>query len=239
MDVNFSGKTALVTGAAGGIGAEICRQLIKCGAFVIATDLNEIDLGPNSQFIKIDLRDVKDIRKKCASLTRSVDFLVNCAGVALFEPIFETSEKAFDIQNDVNWKAPLFLSMILAEEMAKRGGGAIVNISSQSSKIALLDHLVYSTTKAAVDHMTRISAMELGPKGVRVNAVNPTVVMTPLAKKAWSKEGLEKMIKQIPVRQFAAPVDVAYTVCFLLSDYAKMINGVTLHVDGGYWFSKL
>ena len=182
MNIDFTGRTALVTGAAGGIGSEICRQLIKCGAFVIATDLNEIDLGPQSAFIKIDLRNINDIKAKCATINRDVDFLVNCAGVAMFEPIFETSEKAFDIQNDVNWKAPLFLSLELGKGMAKRGYGSIVNVSSQSSKIALLDHLVYSTTKAAVDHMTRISSMELGPKGIRVNAVNPTVVMTPLAK---------------------------------------------------------
>ena len=124
---------------------------------------------------------------------------------------------------------------MLAKEMVKRDvkGGAIVNISSQSSGLSLKDHLVYSSTKASVDHVTRITAFELGRFGIRVNSVRPTVVMSELVRKNWDKKRLEVMKNQIPLKRLAMPENVASAVVFLLSDEASMITGMDLCVDGG------
>merc|ERR1719174_3250548 len=112
-------------------------------------------------------------------------------------------------------------------------GGSVVHISSQSSTLPLADHLVYSSSKAAVDHMARIQALELGAHGIRVNTVRPTVVLTELAKKQWDSAALEVMKSQIPLRKLATPEDVAIAVSWLLSDEASMVTGSTLAVDGG------
>ena len=109
-----------------------------------------------------------------------------------------------------------------------------MNISSQSSTIALLDHLTYSASKATVDHVTRIMAYELAPHGLRVNAVNPTVVCTALAARAWGEAGLAKMAKKVPLGRLAQPLDVANAVLFLLGDDSAMITGTMLPVDGGF-----
>merc|ERR1719253_1595300 len=117
--------------------------------------------------------------------------------------------------------------------MASRGGGAIVNISSQSSTVVVSEkHLAYSTSKAAVDHATRITSICLAKDKTRVNAVNPTVVRTELAIKAHSEEGLKAMAAKVPLGKICECDDVADSVLFLLSSRASMITGVTLPVDG-------
>jgi NAD(P)-dependent dehydrogenase (short-subunit alcohol dehydrogenase family) len=120
--------------------------------------------------------------------------------------------------------------------MIERGqGGAIVNLSSQSSMVGLLDHTAYCASKGALDQLTRVMAVELGPHQIRVNAVNPTVTLTPMAEMAWSdpvKSGAMKA--RIPLGRFASPLDVAHTVAYLLSEQADMIHGTTLPVDGGF-----
>merc|ERR1719482_1554188 len=104
----------------------------------------------------------------------------------------------------------MFITQAVAERCRElKLPGSVVHISSQSSTLALKDHLVYSSSKAALDHAMRIQALELGPKGIRVNTVRPTVVMTPLAQKAWDPKDLEVMVGQIPLRRAAEPRDVA------------------------------
>merc|ERR1719502_1701082 len=126
----------------------------------------------------------------------------------------------------------LFLSQLVAEGMVSRGGGAIVNISSQSSTVVVGPrHTCYSTSKAAVDHITRSTAINLAAKNIRCNAVCPTVVRTDLAIKAHGEEGLAKMAAKIPLQRICQTDDVAL---FLLSDRASMVTGVTLPVDGGF-----
>merc|ERR1712217_460441 len=122
-----------------------------------------------------------------------------------------------------------------AEGMIARGGGAIVNISSQSSTVVVgPGHTCYSTSKAAVDHITRSTAINLAAKNVRCNAVCPTVVRTALAVNAHGEEGLKKMADKVPLQRICEPDDVADVVLFLLSDRARMVTGVTLPIDGGF-----
>jgi len=168
-----------------------------------------------------------------------VDLLVNCAGVAIFQEFAAVTEDVWDMTMEVNAKAVFFLSQYFAKGMAKKGSGSIVNISSQSSGIVVsTKHHCYSTSKAAVDHITRLSAISLAKSNIRVNAVNPTVVRTELAIKAHGEEGLKKMAAKIPLGKICECDDVADAVLFLLSDKASMITGVTLPVDGGFIASR-
>ncbi|WP_293909049.1 SDR family oxidoreductase, partial [Deinococcus sp.] len=132
--------------------------------------------------------------------------------------------------------AVMTISQIVARGLIERGvPGAIVNVSSQSSSVGLPDHATYCASKGALDQLTRVMAIELGPRGIRVNAVNPTVTLTPMGVMAWSdpaKSG--PMLERNPLGRFAQPLDVAQAVAYLLSDAAGMVNGVTLPVDGGF-----
>ncbi len=115
-----------------------------------------------------------------------------------------------------------------------QAAGAIVNLSSTASKVGLADH--NCTSKGAVDNLTRVMAKELGPHNIRVNAVNPTVTLTPMGEMAWGDENkAAPMLARIPLGRFAQPIDVAHGVAFLLSDYASMTHGVTLPINGGFW----
>jgi len=181
-----------------------------------------------------DLQDL-DALKQTAEQIGSVDFLVNVAGVAIFQQFFDGTPEVWDKTMDINARATWFLCQQVARGMVTRGGGSIVNISSQSSSVVVSDrHLAYSTSKAAVDHITRSAAIALAKHNVRVNAVNPTVVRTELAVNAHGEEGLARMAAKVPLGKICQPNDVADTVLFLLSDRAAMITGVTLPVDGGF-----
>jgi len=154
----------------------------------------------------------------------------------LLAPFLEVKPEEIDAQFGVHVKAVFNVSQVVAKQMLARGeGGVIINISSQASLRPLLDHAAYCASKAALDHLTRCMSLELGPRGIRVNAVNPTVCMTDMGKKAWSdpaKAG--PMLKAIPLGRFAEVDDVVNAVVFLLSDQAAMVNGVMLPVDGGW-----
>lgn len=146
----------------------------------------------------------------------------------------ETTKAALDFQINVNYRALVLLTDAVAKALvAANKPGSVVHISSQSSTLPLADHLVYSSSKAAVDHVARIQAFELGPCGIRVNTVRPTVVLTELVRNSWSTEGLNRMKKNIPLRRFAEPRDVAKAVGWLLSDDARLVTGMALAVDGG------
>ena len=125
---------------------------------------------------------------------------------------------------------------VVAERLVKHDPpltGSIVHISSQSSTLAIKEHLVYSSGKAAVDHVGRIQALEFGEHGLRVNTVRPTVVLTELAVKVWDPAKLEVMRSQIPLRKLATPGHVAEVVAWLLSDLSAMVTGAAIPVDGG------
>eukprot|EP00946_MAST-07B_sp_MAST-7B-sp1_P003140 g3140.t1 len=240
--VDLTGKRALVTGAGNGIGKSIAGYLVSCGARVTALDLDGDALSVVQREIGCDVlvTNLLDCEaavasvKECMAEKGVFDLLVNCAGVARFEKIMETTKAAFDFQIGVNYRAVALLSDAIANALvAANKPGSFVHISSQSSTLPLADHLVYSSSKAAVDHMARIQAFELGPLGIRVNTVRPTVVLTELVRKSWDPAGLEKMKQNIPLRKFAEPLDVAKAVGWLLSDEARLVTGAALPVDGG------
>ena len=239
MEIRFDGQRALVTGAASGIGREVATLLAECGATVVAldraaADLQSLQRAIGGEVIVADLAD-PEAAARAAAEAGPIDLLVNSAGIVILEPFLETTVAAFDATFAVNVRAGFLVAQKVAAGMVERRRGAIVNVSSQASKVGLTDHTSYCTSKGAVDQLTRIMALELGPYGIRVNAVNPTVTMTPLGRKAWSDpDRSAAMMSKIPLGRFAEPREVANVIAFLLSDAASMIHGVTLPVDGGF-----
>ena len=241
MKIDFTGKNILVTGAGKGIGRDVTRFLTQeCNAHVIALsrtqeDLNSLHEKYGCTIVQVDLSDVHATRQAVGALDR-VDLLVNNAGVAILEPFLSASIEAFDMTMAVNVRAIMVVSQIVARQMIARSeGGAIVNVSSQSSVRALPDHATYCASKGAVDQLTRVMALELGPHQIRVNAVNPTVVLTPMGKRAWEDPAKgEPMKARIPLNRFAEPHHVSQAIAYLLSPNSDMINGVVLPIDGGF-----
>jgi len=240
MQQRFEGKRALVTGAGKGIGREIALLLARQGATVIAisrstNDLETLRQEIGCETIAADLGDAQAARE-AAEQAGQVDLLVNNAGISIPQSFLETSVEAFDTTLAVNVRAVLLISQVVARGMITRGqGGAIVNLSSQASMLGLLDHTAYCASKGALDQLTRVMALELGPHQIRVNAVNPTITLTPMGEMAWGDPAKSGPMKaRIPLGRFAKPINVAHAVAYLLSDEADMITGTMLPVDGGF-----
>jgi len=245
FELSFTGQTALVTGAGNGIGRRIAMRLAELGAKVWAMDRDEGALEALQQAetrcfpVCGDLGNLDSLKQVVAKVG-CVDLLVNSGGILKLQPFGEQDADVWDATMNINARACWFLTQELSKSMAAQRKGAIVNISSQSSSVAVSDkHLIYSTSKAAVDHITRMSAYALAKSNVRVNAVNPTVVRTELAIKGHGEEGLKKMAERVPLGRICDPDDVADAVLYLLSERARMITGVTLPVDGGFVASRL
>jgi NAD(P)-dependent dehydrogenase (short-subunit alcohol dehydrogenase family) len=240
LAIDLTGRRALVTGAGKGIGRTIAATLAAAGAEVVAIsrtpgDLESLAAELGCRTIAADLADA-DAATQAARDAGPIDLLVNNAGISIPQPFLETTPEAFDRTMAVNVRAAMLVGQVVARGMIDRGmKGAIVNVSSQASQAALADHAAYCASKGALDMLTRVMALELGPHGIRVNAVNPTVTLTPMAAMAWSDPARRgPMLAKIPLGRFATPGEVAATVAFLLSDHAAMVHGTTLPVDGGF-----
>eukprot|EP01121_Diplochlamys_sp_Union-15-3_P007432 TRINITY_DN1887_c0_g1_i6.p1 TRINITY_DN1887_c0_g1~~TRINITY_DN1887_c0_g1_i6.p1 ORF type:complete len:233 (-),score=51.99 TRINITY_DN1887_c0_g1_i6:219-917(-) len=218
---SFTGKTALITGARG-IGKEIALMLARSGASLVVAARTESDLqslkeevnkiNGHDKGIKIIQADIGKIEDCQRIITEAgpIDLLVNNAAICQLAPFVETSAESFETHMNVNVRAPMLISQGIAKGMIERKkGGSIVNISSQASKIGLEGHTAYCVSKGALDQLTRMMALELGPHNIRVNSVNPTVVLTEMAKVGWSKkEKAEPHLKRIPLGRFAQPEEV-------------------------------
>ncbi|MGF6790883.1 SDR family oxidoreductase [Paraburkholderia tuberum] len=237
---DFSGRSILVTGASSGIGRATVEALCASGASVVAAARNVNELArlaeeTGCEPLRLDISDEAVIDEAMASLA-PFDGLVNCAGIALLERAVETTAASFDRVMAVNARGAVLVAKHVARGMLDAGrAGSIVNVSSQAALVALDDHLSYSASKAALDAVTRALCIELGPYGIRVNSVNPTVTLTPMAVLAWSDPvKRDPALQAIPLRRFAESAEVAAPILFLLSDAASMISGVCLPIDGGY-----
>ncbi|XP_050502962.1 L-xylulose reductase-like [Diabrotica virgifera virgifera] len=241
MEVTFKGKTALVTGASQGIGRELVKQLVKCQANVIAVARNADHLAslkkeiPSIRIIPLDLSDWNATENALTNVG-PIDLLVNNAGLAILGPLTEVKEDDVDRLFGINVKAIIHVSKIVVNNLlTRKAPGSIVNISSQASLVGLNNHTVYCASKAAVDGFTRAAALEYGRNNIRVNAVNPTVIMTDMGRLGWSDPAVAKpMLEKIPLRRFGEVHEVVDAVTYLLSDKASMITGTCLPIDGGY-----
>ncbi|XP_066249214.1 L-xylulose reductase-like [Euwallacea similis] len=241
MNINFENKRVLVTGAASGIGKGIVFRLVQNGATVVAVDKNQENLNSlaseHSSIITAVI-DLSDWTSSHAAVKQHlpVDMLVNCAGLVEILPLTNVTEEGYQKLFDVNVKGTISITQaVVSDLLSRKAQGSIVTISSQASKAGLLNHTIYSASKGALDSFTRSLALELGPKNIRVNCVNPTVVLTPLGRQAWSNPSARyAMLAKIPLQRFAEVDDVVNAVVFLLSDQASMITGHCLPVDGGF-----
>ena len=237
---DFDGKVILVTGAAGGIGGATVSKLAARGATVIAAGRKESDLAAiagqtGARPLAFDLTSEESVAGALGGL--DVWGVVNCGGWGgeIATPQ-DTDIDVFDKVIAVNARGALLVTKYAARSMIRLGrGGAIVNVSSQASLVALAGHISYGSSKAALDNITRVSALELGSHGIRVNSVNPTVVMTPMSAWYWGRPEVEgPFLEQMPLHRWATEDDIAGPIAFLLSDEAAMISGVSLPIDGGY-----
>ncbi|WP_163271019.1 SDR family oxidoreductase [Chelativorans alearense] len=230
----------LLTGATGGIGAATVRHLVAKGADVIASGRDETKLKAladetGCRTVAFDLTSEDSVRDAIGDL--DLWGVVNCGGFGgeIATPM-ETDIDVFDKVISVNTRGALLVTKYASRTMIRLGkGGAIVNVSSQASLVALKGHISYGSSKAALDNITRVSALELGPHGIRVNGVHPTVVMTEMSAFYWGRPEIgEPFLKQMPLGRWATEEEIAAPIAFLLSDGASMISGVSLPIDGGF-----
>ncbi|XP_037936801.1 L-xylulose reductase [Teleopsis dalmanni] len=238
MSPDLSNKLILVTGAGKGIGYALCKFLVNCGANVIALARDAEQLSKlkgecsNIKTINVDLRNW-DATRECLSKVPPLDGLVNNAGVAIIKPFEELTKEDFDSTFDVNIKAVFNVTQALSPKL--KDNASIVMVSSLAASRSFQGHSVYSATKAAIDSLTQSLALELGPRNIRVNSVNPTVVLTDMGRENWSdpkKSG--PLLNHIPLRRFCEVNEVTDAISYLLSSNSSFINGHHLNLEGGY-----
>ena len=245
---DFTGMRALVTGATQGIGRRIALDLAGSGCALAVSGRN----GPGLEALAEEIRQtgvgcdaiIADLRSadEALSLGREVvrddrrcDILVNNAGINHLETLVELDPGHWDEVINVNLRAPALISSVIARHMVERGSGTIVHVASVSGVRAFREHAAYCASKFGLHGLTQVMAVELGPHGIRVNAVGPTVVLTPLGREAWGDPAkADPMKARIPLGRFATEQDVADAVLYLASDAASMVNGQMLLVDGGF-----
>jgi NAD(P)-dependent dehydrogenase (short-subunit alcohol dehydrogenase family) len=236
---------ALITGGTSGIGRATANKLAQLGIYVLVVGRNaergkktidEIRVAAGkADFILSDLRDAASARAVAQTAIQlgngRVDILINNAGIYPFGPTHEMTEEAFDRVFSLNVKVPYFLVAELAPLMAKRGKGAIVNLSTMAADYGAPGMSLYGSSKAAINLLTKTWAAEYGPSGVRVNAVSPGPTRTEGTDTMG--EGLEQLASQAPAGRPATADEIAEAIVFLATDRASFIYGAKLAVDGG------
>lgn len=239
-------KVAIVTGGSRGIGFATVNAFLQEGATVIlcasrlesakkaVKKLNEMYPSADIRGISPDLTDfnlVETAFEKVYSEFGKIDILVNNAGVSDSTPLADYTSEAFDKIMDLNVKGVFNCSKAAAEYMTEQGSGVILNTSSMVSITGQPSGIAYPTSKSAVNGLTLSLARELGPKGIRVNAVAPGITYTDMMRSV-PKEVIDPLIARIPLRRIGQPEDIANAFVFLASEKASYITGVVLSVDG-------
>lgn len=247
MSTLLSGKAALITGSTSGIGRAIAELLAERGAHVIVSGRNAErgaqavagirEAGGKADFVQADLSSADAARTLAAearSVTGQIDILVNNAAVFPEGATADTTEDVFDSVFNTNVKAPFFLVAELVPAMAERGAGAVVNISSFAADKASPDRAAYSSSKAALNNLTKVWAKQYGPSGVRVNAVSPGPVVAEEIQAAIAGDPRAAAVTDaLPARRFGLPREIAAAVAYLASDEAAFAHGAFLSIDGG------
>jgi 3-oxoacyl-[acyl-carrier protein] reductase len=242
----LQGKVAIVTGGSRGIGAAIARRLAREGVVVIVgysrnpeaaqQVVAEIErAGGEAEAMQADVADLEQVQRLFAQTMQGfgrLDILINNAGVAEFRPLEAIDAAHYAHQFDVNVRGLLFATQEAAQRFGTEGG-CIVNITSGAAKAAPPGASVYSATKAAVEAMTISHAAELGPRGIRVNAVAPGITETDMLQANIPAEVQQSMIQTTALRRLGTPEDIADVVAFLASHEARWITGQILGANGG------
>ena len=246
----LDGQTALVTGAARGLGRAISLALADAGADIalglrVASDAEDLAaqieaMGRRALRVQMDLLNLEQVSNAVSEVQDAfglIDILVNNAGIGPEEAAAEDwTEADFDATFDLNVKGTFFASQAVARVMIEHGGGRIVNMSSQAGFIALPGEAIYCASKAAVSHLTKCHAVEWGQYGINVNAVAPTFIRTPGTAPALADAAFKADVEEriAALHRIGEPVDVAGAVVYLASPASGLVTGTTLMVDGGW-----
>ena len=241
---SLEGKRVLVTGASSGIGRGIAIECSRMGAKVVISGRNEARLqetlammqNPDEhQMLLADLAIDEDIQGLVDKIEEGLDGIVLCAGFTIVKPFKFVSPQDIEAIMDVNYKAPVILSQKLLKKKKINKSASIVFISSVSGVfISAPAAALYSGSKGAVNGVAKAMALDLSPRGIRVNCVNPGMVDTNIFSKGdITQEQLEEDVKHYPLGRYGKPEDIAYAVVYLLSDASAWVTGTNLKIDGG------
>ncbi|NQW32172.1 MAG: D-threitol dehydrogenase [Actinomycetales bacterium] len=244
LSVTLNGKVALVTGAASGIGAAVAKMLTENGATVAILDLNlgaaaasANSIGSGSVPFACDVSNIDSVNAAVDAVIEqfgSIDILVNSAGIVALDPAEVITQDAWNRTINVNLTGTFNMCQTVGKNMIAHGRGKIINLASQAGTVAIDQHVAYCASKFGVIGLTKVLALEWGSKGITVNSISPTIVLTELGKQAWAGEKGERAKELIPTGRFAQPEEIAAAALFLVSNGADMINGADLIIDGGY-----
>lgn len=246
VDLTFdlAGQLAVVTGGGSGIGRCSAELLAKKGARVVlldlCTDIADIAraIAPDAVGMRVDIASVDQARSAVEQIVQEygdIDILLNIAGLGHGALAEDVTEEDWDRIMGVNLKGLFFMAQAVGRHMiAAQKGGKIVNMASQAGLVGLEKHALYGATKAAVINITKTLANEWGKHGINVNAIAPTVVLTPMAAAYWKGQIAEEFLKMVPIGRFAQPEEIAAMVLYLSSPASDMLSGETVVIDGGF-----
>jgi len=245
---SLKGKTALVTGGTSGIGFVAVQVLADAGADIVAAGAPGhahqdvigavAALGRRAVVLTADLATPDgpvNLAREALGAFGRIDILVNNAGVSRCAPLLQATIEDWDATMAVNLRAPFLIAKEIAPQMIARRAGKIINVSSQTSVVALTDHGAYMASKAGLNALTKVMTLEWAQHNIQANAICPTVVLTPMGQRVWgAPEKGAPMLAKIPLGRFGEPVEVADAILFLASSASDLICGETLMLDGGY-----
>ena len=243
VSFGLGGKVALVTGAAQGIGEACARRFAREGAHVVLADVDDTrgqalatELG--GLYVHCDVGDKSQVDALVAQAVAAyggIDVLVNNAGIFKAADFLDITEADFDAVLRVNLKGAFLVGQAVARVMAAAGGGTIVNMSSVNGVMAIPTIASYNVSKGGINQLTRVMALALADKNIRVNAVAPGTIATELAAKAvlTSEEAKQKILSRTPMKRLGEPSEIADVVAWLASDASSYVTGEIVTVDGG------
>jgi NAD(P)-dependent dehydrogenase (short-subunit alcohol dehydrogenase family) len=240
----LSGKAVIITGAGGGLGAATAHRLAGEGAAVGLLDLNEANAAATAKSVTdkggkafasgANVADRKAYAEACTAIVRKMgrlDSIISSAIWIKYDPVTEVTQEIVDRSFGVGITAVIWAAQIAVEHM--KNGGSLVNFASPAATMGFNNTAVYTATKGAVAAMTREMAVELGPRGIRVNAIAPGPTPTPGSNAVINEEGWKKRMARTPLNKLAVPDDIANAALYLASDLSGHVSGIVVTVDGG------